>query len=68
MIVQCSVCGRRYQDVSRWTICPHGPLDAAVDDYCTMHDLAISRSNGVCVDACKDAAKKAKSIYLGKRS
>lgn len=49
MICLCPDCGRRYDDVGRWKICPHRVLDAAPDapdapygtsvGYCTEHDL-----------------------------
>ena len=40
MIITCTQCGANYEDVNRWTICPHGPLDAPHDAYCRKHDLA----------------------------
>lgn len=39
MLVQCSTCRRAYDDAEQWTICPHGPLWAAPDAYCRVHDL-----------------------------
>lgn len=35
----CETCGHYYDDEFCWTICPHGPLWAAVDAYCREHDL-----------------------------
>lgn len=29
----CGACGRLYDDVDQWTICPHGPLWAASSAY-----------------------------------
>lgn len=63
MIIKCSVCHRKIEDETRWTICPHGPIWAGVSDYCTMHDLVISQSNGICTQACKDAAVQATATY-----
>ena len=40
MNVKCEKCGVVYDDASRWTICPHGPLNAPHDSYCRKHDLA----------------------------
>ena len=39
MYVKCEKCGRTYDDAARWTICPHGPLGAAYDDYCPKCDI-----------------------------
>lgn len=39
MVVLCEKCGIYYDDESRWTICPHGPLWAGVKAYCRKHDL-----------------------------
>jgi hypothetical protein len=39
MYVECDKCHLRYDDETRWTICPHGPLWAGVDAYCRRHDL-----------------------------
>ena len=40
MIVRCDSCGRRYDDASRWTICPHNSLNVAHDAVlCRRHDL-----------------------------
>lgn len=39
MLVHCSSCNRTYDDESRWTICPHGPLWAGPYKYCAEHDL-----------------------------
>lgn len=40
MIVTCEECGKRYDDESRWTICPHNSLNVAHDTpYCRRHDL-----------------------------
>lgn len=39
MLVRCPSCNKLYDDESRWTICPHGPLWAAHDAYCPEHDL-----------------------------
>ena len=40
MIVTCPDCGKRYDDESRWTICPHNSLNVAYDTpYCRLHDL-----------------------------
>ena len=38
MIVTCSDCNRTYDDVDRWTLCPHGPLGFPLDDYCPKCD------------------------------
>jgi hypothetical protein len=38
MIVNCEKCFTTYDDVSRWTICPHGPLWAGPAQYCREHD------------------------------
>ncbi|MGH7165003.1 MAG: hypothetical protein ACREIS_05695 [Nitrospiraceae bacterium] len=40
MIVRCERCTRTYDDGRSWTICPHGPLEVAPDQYCRVHDLA----------------------------
>ena len=40
MIVRCPDCDLRYDDESRWTICPHNSLNVAHDRaYCRRHDL-----------------------------
>ena len=40
MMVLCPKCGLRYDDESRWTICPHNSLNVAHDRaYCRRHDL-----------------------------
>jgi len=39
MMIKCNLCGRIYDDATRWTICPHGPLWAGPNDYCPRHDL-----------------------------
>lgn len=39
-------CGRLYDDAEAWTICPHGPLWAALDAYCRQHDLVDCRLHG----------------------
>lgn len=39
MTIKCNLCGRIYNDATRWTLCPHGPLWAAHDAYCPQHDL-----------------------------
>ncbi len=40
MIVTCETCGLRYDDESRWTICPHNSLSVAHNTpYCRRHDL-----------------------------
>jgi hypothetical protein len=52
MVVCCSKCKRCYDDEHCWTICPHGPLWAGVDQYdpktdcvkgITMRDEPISK-------------------------
>lgn len=35
----CEQCEHGYDDENCWTICPHGPLWAAVDAYCRECDL-----------------------------
>jgi hypothetical protein len=40
MTVFCEACGKRYDDESRWTICPHNSLNVANNTpYCRRHDL-----------------------------
>ena len=40
MIVTCEKCGNRFDDETRWTICPHNSLNVAHDTpYCRRHDL-----------------------------
>jgi hypothetical protein len=39
MWVTCRFCHVGYEDEVSWTICPHGPLWAAVEAYCRKHDL-----------------------------
>ena len=40
MIVTCPTCATRYDDESRWTVCPHNSLNVAHDTpYCRRHDL-----------------------------
>ena len=39
MIRQCDKCGVTYDDVNRWTLCPHGPLGGGNSTYCRTHDL-----------------------------
>lgn len=39
MYRQCETCQRCYDDVTCWTICPHGPLWAPVDAYDPKTDL-----------------------------
>ena len=39
MLVRCDACRHRYDDAEQWTICPHGPLWAAPEAYCRVHDL-----------------------------
>ena len=39
MLVQCDNCKRTYDDASRWTICPHGPLGYPPDAYCPKCDI-----------------------------
>lgn len=41
MTIQCEKCGKVYDDVGRWTICPHGPIWAPHDAYCPKHDLVF---------------------------
>jgi hypothetical protein len=48
MIVLCLKCGRYYDDAVCWTICPHGPLEHGLDEYCPKCDTIISR-HGPCV-------------------
>jgi len=42
MIVQCIRCGRNYDDENCWTLCPHGPLEYHLDDYCYKCDTLKS--------------------------
>lgn len=36
----CEQCGLRYDDATRWTVCPHNSLNVAHDTpYCRRHDL-----------------------------
>lgn len=42
MITLCPKCQRRYDDEQHWTICPHGPLEFALDDYCCKCDTLKS--------------------------
>ena len=51
MIVTCDKCERQYDDACRWTICPHGPLGFAHDDYCPNCDVLRSQYGGVCMCA-----------------
>lgn len=44
-IVQCEQCGLVYDDVNRWTICPHGPLWAPVEAYCRKCDLVFCQEH-----------------------
>jgi hypothetical protein len=41
MYVTCDKCGLWYNDATRWTICPHNPLEAGPDskDFCFKHDF-----------------------------
>ncbi len=47
MLVICEKCHRRYDNAEQWTLCPHGPLWAAADAYCPVHDLVNCQ---ICVD------------------
>lgn len=38
MNVHCEKCSTVYDDATRWTICPHGPLGGS-NRYCRIHDL-----------------------------
>ncbi len=42
MYVRCEQCGRGYDDVNRWTICPHSPLGFPIDDLCPKCDTLKS--------------------------
>lgn len=41
MLIKCETCGAWYDDVNRWTICPHNPLEAGAnrEDFCFRHDM-----------------------------
>lgn len=52
MLTRCEDCDVCYDDESRHTICPHGPLWGAPDAYCKKHDL-------VDCQICKEAAQRA---------
>ena len=39
-MVRCPGCGRAYNDERQWTICPHAPIGAGLNDYCLKHDLS----------------------------
>lgn len=39
MIRRCEECEVVYDDVDRWTLCPHGPLSGGNKTYCRIHDL-----------------------------
>ena len=54
-LVHCSSCNRTYDDESRWTICPHGPLWAGPDKYCAEHDLINCPHHGKEVRSIGDA-------------
>jgi len=41
MRVQCSICGRYYDDARCWTICPHGPLEFPLGSYCPRCDTVV---------------------------
>lgn len=47
MYVPCDKCGRRYDDAQQWTICPHGPLEFPIDDYCPKCDT-LKSIHGMC--------------------
>ena len=56
MWVQCSKCRRSYDDANQWTICPHGPLWAAPEDYCPDCDLVnCQRHKGSGTDQPREA-------------
>lgn len=39
MIVDCEKCGIRYDDATRWTICPHNSLNvSSTAELCREHD------------------------------
>lgn len=40
MWTRCLRCDRGYDDAACWTICPHGPLDVPLGQFCPVHDLA----------------------------
>lgn len=42
MQVVCPKCNRVYDDANRWTMCPHTPLECAVDDLCPECDTLKS--------------------------
>ena len=42
MNVTCPACRRIYDDATCWTLCPHGPLWAGVNDYCPRCDTVVS--------------------------
>src|SRR4051812_15648923 len=48
MWITCDKCHRGYDDASCWTICPHGPLGFANDDYCPKCDT-LKPVHGPCV-------------------
>lgn len=48
MYTRCEKCERLYDDEGQWTICPHGPIEFPVDDYCPRCDT-LKSVHGSCV-------------------
>lgn len=48
MVNTCTVCKRNYDDEKQWTICPHGPLDRPLRDYCPRCDTLASVHGPCC--------------------
>ena len=55
MLVRCETCRHAYDDAAQWTLCPHGPLWAAVDAYCPQHDLVHCPLHGDAPEETSDA-------------
>lgn len=59
----CETCNRNYDDVSSWTICPHGPLGYPLDDYCTRCDT-VKSLHGACKHQLLDQQDDANNMTL----
>ena len=42
MWVICETCKKSYDDAKCWTLCPHGPIEFALSDYCPRCDTVIT--------------------------
>jgi hypothetical protein len=57
MWVTCETCHREYDDAKCWTICPHGPIEWPLTDYCPKCDT-VKSLHGLCRHQLEERANK----------